>query len=159
MSDPAQLLRDWIATYDTPTTSVAHFLCDRHDPDTIATTEIGPTLEPTTLTYGQLRERSQTLATGLAHRGIQPGDRIATLLPKGIDLTVTALATWRLGAVLVHGGGADGQWAAQRPDELPDGLDRALLPAGDGFDDRAGEGDAGRQWKPGPGRLAQSDRL
>ncbi|MBQ1079772.1 AMP-binding protein [Nocardiopsis sp. B62] len=101
MSDPAQLLRDWIATYDTPTTSVAHLLCDRHDPDTIATTEIGPTLEPTTLTYGQLRERSQTLATGLAHRGIQPGDRIATLLPKGIDLTVTALATWRLGAVLV----------------------------------------------------------
>lgn len=101
MSDPAQLLRDWIATYNTPTTSVAHLLCDRHDPSTVATTEIGPTLEPTTLTFGQLRERSQTLASGLATQGITQGDRIATLIPKGVDLTVTALATWRLGAVLV----------------------------------------------------------
>ncbi|MGW5878094.1 AMP-binding protein [Nocardiopsis terrae] len=101
MSDPAPLLRDWIATYDTPTTTVAHLLCDRHDPHTIATTEIGPTLEPTILTFGELRERSQTLAAGLAAQGITPGDRIATLIPKGVDLTITALATWRLGAVLV----------------------------------------------------------
>ncbi|WP_431887703.1 AMP-binding protein [Nocardiopsis alba] len=101
MSDPAQLLRDWIATYHTPTTSVAHLLCDRHDPHTTATTQIGPTLEPTTLTYGQLQQKSTTLAAGLHHLGIRPGDRIATLIPKGIDLTITALATWRLGATLV----------------------------------------------------------
>ena len=101
MSDPAHLLRDWIATYHTPTTSVAHLLCDRHDPHTTATTEIGPTLEPTTLTFEQLTQRSTTLAAGLATLGITPGDRIATLIPKGIDLTITALATWRLGATLV----------------------------------------------------------
>ncbi|GAB2486319.1 AMP-binding protein [Nocardiopsis aegyptia] len=101
MSDPAQLLRDWITTYDTPATSVAHLLCDRHHPDTVATTEIGPTLTATTLTFGQLAERSHTLAAGLRDLGITPGDRIATLIPKGIDLTITALAVWRLGAVLV----------------------------------------------------------
>ncbi|MBR8745462.1 AMP-binding protein, partial [Nocardiopsis sp. MG754419] len=101
MSDPAQLLRDWIATYHTPTTSVAHLLCDRHDPTTTATTEIGPTLQPTTLTYGELHQRSTDLAAGLATLGITPGDHIATLMPKGIDLTITALAAWRLGAVLV----------------------------------------------------------
>lgn len=99
--DPAHHLRDWLATYDTPTTSVAHLLCDRHDPHTVATTEIGPTLTATTLTYGELAHRSRALATGLAHLGITTGDRIATLLPKGTDLTVTALAVWRLGAVLV----------------------------------------------------------
>ncbi|KOX07910.1 AMP-binding protein [Nocardiopsis sp. NRRL B-16309] len=101
MSDPAQLLRDWITTYDTPATSVAHLLCDRHHPDTVATTEIGPTLTATTLTFGELAERSHALAAGLHDLGITPGDRIATIIPKGIDLTVTALAAWRLGAVLV----------------------------------------------------------
>ncbi|WP_116246948.1 AMP-binding protein [Nocardiopsis sp. FIRDI 009] len=101
MPDPAHRIQDWIATYDTPTTSVAHLLCDRHHPDAVATTEIGPTLEATTLTYGELAERSRALAAGLADLGLTRGDRIATLIPKGIDLTVTALATWRLGAVLV----------------------------------------------------------
>ncbi len=99
--DPAHHVRDWIATYDTPTTSVAHLLCDRHNPHTTATTEIGPTLQATTLTFGELAERSRALAAGLSYLGITTGDRVATLIPKGIDLTVTALAVWRLGAVLV----------------------------------------------------------
>ncbi|MFD6952120.1 AMP-dependent synthetase [Nocardiopsis sp. TSRI0078] len=99
--DPAHHVRDWLATYDTPTTSVAHLLCDRHTPHTTATTEIGPTLAATTLTFGELTERSRALAAGLADLGITTGDRVATLIPKGTDLTVTALAAWRLGAVLV----------------------------------------------------------
>ncbi|WDZ88373.1 AMP-binding protein [Nocardiopsis sp. HUAS JQ3] len=99
--DPEHHVRDWLATYDTPTTSVAHLLCDRHDPHATATTEIGPTLEATTLTFGDLAQRSRDLATGLADLGVTSGDRVATLIPKGVDLTVTALAVWRLGAVLV----------------------------------------------------------
>ncbi|MFC9086736.1 AMP-binding protein [Nocardiopsis dassonvillei] len=99
--DPEHHVRDWLATYDTPTTSVAHLLCDRHDPHATATTEIGPTLEATTLSFGELAQRSRDLATGLADLGITSGDRVATLIPKGVDLTVTALAVWRLGAVLV----------------------------------------------------------
>ncbi|QUX26628.1 AMP-binding protein [Nocardiopsis akebiae] len=99
--DPEHHVRDWLATYDTPTTSVAHLLCDRHDPHATATTEIGPTLEATTLTFGELTQRSRDLATGLADLGVTRGDRVATLIPKGVDLTVTALAVWRLGAVLV----------------------------------------------------------
>ncbi|WP_047871302.1 AMP-binding protein [Nocardiopsis sp. RV163] len=99
--DPEHQVRDWLAAYDTPTTSVAHLLCDRHDPHATATTEIGPTLEATTLTFGELAQRSRDLATGLADLGVTRGDRVATLIPKGVDLTVTALAVWRLGAVLV----------------------------------------------------------
>lgn len=101
MPDPALRVRDWLATYDTPTTSVAHLLCDRHDPHTTAITEIGPDLTPTDLTFGELNQRSTRLAAGLNDLGIGPGDRVATLLPKGIDLATTALALWRLGAVLV----------------------------------------------------------
>lgn len=99
--DPELRVLEWIATYDTPATSVAHLLCDRHTPHTTATTEIGPTLAATTLTFGELGQRSRALAAGLAELGVTTGDRVATLIPKGTDLTVTALAVWRLGAVLV----------------------------------------------------------
>ncbi|WP_028647657.1 AMP-binding protein [Nocardiopsis sp. CNT312] len=101
MPDPAHRIQDWLATYDTPATAVAHLLCDRHAPDAVAVTEIGPTLEATVLTFGELAERSRALAAGFADLGLAAGDRIATLIPKGIDLTVTAVAAWRLGAVLV----------------------------------------------------------
>lgn len=101
MSDPAHRVREWLATYDTPTASVAHLLCDRHHPDTVAITEIGAELSATTLTFGELEQRSRALAAGLAELGLGTGDRVATLIPRGIDLTVTAVAAWRLGAVLV----------------------------------------------------------
>ena len=75
MPDPAQQIRDWLATYDTPTASVAHLLCDRHPHDTIAITEISPDLTSHDLTYGQLAQRSAALAAGLAHLDISPGDQ------------------------------------------------------------------------------------
>ncbi|WP_067970114.1 AMP-binding protein [Nocardiopsis trehalosi] len=101
MPDPAQRLSDWLATYATPTASVAHLLCDRHPAHHTALTEIGPDLTPHDLTYGELAHRSTALAAGLARLGIGPGDHVATLMGKGIDLAVTALAVWRLGAVHV----------------------------------------------------------
>ncbi|MDE3722223.1 AMP-binding protein [Nocardiopsis sp. N85] len=101
MPEPAHRVREWLTAYDSPTTSVSHLLCDRHDPDRNAITQIGPDLAPATLTFGELRDRSHALATGLAAHGIGHGDRVATLIPKGIDMAVTALAVWRLGAVLV----------------------------------------------------------
>lgn len=101
MPDPAQRIRDWLATYDTPTASVAELLCDRHPRDTVARTEIGPDLAPRDLTFGDLADRSTALAAGMATLGIGPGDHIPTMLARGSDLAVCALATWRLGAVHV----------------------------------------------------------
>ncbi|GAB3440347.1 acyl-CoA synthetase [Streptomonospora sediminis] len=101
MPDPAQQVRDWLATYDSPTASVAELLCDRHPRDRVALTEIGPDLTTRDLTYGELADRSSALAAGMAAIGIQQGDHVATMLGKGIDLAVSALATWRLGAVHV----------------------------------------------------------
>ncbi len=101
MADPEQQVRDWLAAYTAPTASVAHLLCDRHDPTRTAVTEVLPDLSAATLTFGDLSRRAADLAAALAEHGVGVGDRVATLLPLGIDLTVSAVAAWRLGAVLV----------------------------------------------------------
>ncbi|MBB6171817.1 acetyl-CoA synthetase [Nocardiopsis mwathae] len=101
MLDPAQQVRDWLATYDSPTASVAHLLCDRHPHDALAVTEVGPDLLPRDLTYGELAERSAALAAAMADLGITRGDHVATLMGKGTELAVAAVAIWRLGAVHV----------------------------------------------------------
>src|SRR5690606_40576691 len=101
MPTPARQVTDWLATYDTPDSSVAHLLCDRRPRTAPALTEIAPAPTPAHLSYGDLADRSTRLATGLAQAGIPAGDRVATLLGRGADLAATALAIWRLGAVHV----------------------------------------------------------
>ncbi len=50
--------------------------------------------------------RVYRIARGLVIAGIRPGDRIATMIPPGIDLTAVVYACWQIGtvAVLVDGG-------------------------------------------------------
>ncbi|MDS1269147.1 AMP-binding protein [Lipingzhangella sp. LS1_29] len=101
MGDPAQQVRDWLDSYDTPHACVATLLCDRHPPDTVALTEVDADMRTRDLTYGELATRSRRLASGLADLGVGPGVRVATLMSTGHDLVVTMLAIWRLGAVSV----------------------------------------------------------
>ena len=44
---------------------------------------------------------SRDLAAGLAAAGVRPGDRVALLVPPGVDLTAAVYACWRAGAVIV----------------------------------------------------------
>ncbi|MCX7856082.1 MAG: AMP-binding protein [Anaerolineae bacterium] len=53
------------------------------------------------LTYGQLQERIDRTADFLAHRGIRKGDRIALMLPPGVDYITLFFAIARQGAVVV----------------------------------------------------------
>ncbi|RCV49600.1 AMP-binding protein [Marinitenerispora sediminis] len=101
MADPARQVQEWLERYDSPSACVAHLLCDRHPADATAVTEVDADLSARDLTYGELAERSSAVAGGLAELGVRPGDRVATLMDGGIDLAVTALAVWRLGAVHV----------------------------------------------------------
>ncbi|TDQ50703.1 AMP-binding protein [Actinorugispora endophytica] len=101
MADPQQQVRDWLTAYGSPTACAAHLLCDRHDADATAVTEVHADLSARTLTYGELARRSTTLAVALRDHGVTAGDHVATLIGPGVDLTVTAVALWRLGAVLV----------------------------------------------------------
>lgn len=92
---PDQLL----AIYDVPDASAAEFLCDRHDPDAVAFTIIDADLSGRDITYGELRTRSEQVASALAALGVGEGDRVATLMSKSADLVFTLVGIWRLGAV------------------------------------------------------------
>ncbi|WP_431879554.1 AMP-binding protein [Amycolatopsis sacchari] len=91
----------WLAAYDTADTDVAHLLCDRHDADAVAFTFVEPDLTSRDVTYGELADRSRRLATVLAGRGVERGDRVPVLMGKRPELVTTLLAIWRLGAVHV----------------------------------------------------------
>ncbi|AOY95584.1 AMP-binding protein [Cupriavidus sp. USMAA2-4] len=50
-------------------------------------------------TFTQLDQLSARFANFLQEQGVQPGDRVAGLLPRTPELLVTILGTWRAGAV------------------------------------------------------------
>lgn len=58
------------------------------------------------ITFGDLSTRVDRTARGLMATGVAPGDRVAVMIPPGIDLAVTVYACWRLGAVAVLVDGA-----------------------------------------------------
>ncbi len=88
------------ADYAGPSASASWLLCDRHDPASAAYTIVDGEVA-TTVTYGELRRDSITLANAFRELGVQPGSRVASLLRKGPELITTMLAAWRLGAVYV----------------------------------------------------------
>lgn len=59
------------------------------------------TSEDGQLTYGELRESVDRLASGLLERGVRPGQVLAIWMTNGIDLLVAQWATYRLGCSLL----------------------------------------------------------
>jgi acyl-coenzyme A synthetase/AMP-(fatty) acid ligase len=53
------------------------------------------------LTYANLADQVERVATGLAQRGVGPADRVAVLLGNRIEFVVSILAILRLGAIAV----------------------------------------------------------
>ncbi len=53
------------------------------------------------ISFHDLYERVERTAVGLRSLGIQPGDRVALLVPPSIDLVVAVYSCWRAGAVTV----------------------------------------------------------
>ncbi len=99
--DPTSDVDLLLERYGGPDASVARLLCDDHRADRVAFTVVDRDLRSTTLTYGELRDRSERVATALRARGIRPGDRVATLMGKSADYVTVLLAIWRAGAVQV----------------------------------------------------------
>jgi olefin beta-lactone synthetase len=54
-----------------------------------------------TVTFAQLDALVASTAAGLVGAGVRPGDRVALMVPPGIDLAATLYACWRAGAVVV----------------------------------------------------------
>ena len=72
----------------------------------IRSAELGPArpavrLDDTIVTYRDLREQSARVAGLLRERGVQPGDRVAIMLPNVPEFAVIYYAVMRAGAVAV----------------------------------------------------------
>ncbi|PYE19189.1 acetyl-CoA synthetase [Williamsia limnetica] len=105
MTTTTDRVDELLAQYDRPDACAADLLCDRHPADAVAFTVIetdaAGDLVSLDLTYGHLREQSSRFAAAIAGLGVEPGDRVATLMSKSADLVVAALGIWRRGAVYV----------------------------------------------------------
>lgn len=73
--------------------------CDRHDGATRALDCIDEKGVLRSYTFAELRELSARVANVLASRGVGPGDVVAGLLPRTVELVATVLGAWRAGAV------------------------------------------------------------
>ena len=52
------------------------------------------------ISYADLNRAADRLAGGLAHHGVQRGDRVATLLPNGLEATIAIYGVFRAGAAI-----------------------------------------------------------
>ncbi len=57
--------------------------------------------ETRTLTYEKLDERADQLAHCLRRLGVGPDDRVGICVPRGVDMVVAVLATWKAGGAFV----------------------------------------------------------
>src|SRR5829696_2267663 len=77
-------------------------VCDRWaaaEPERPAILDVAADGHVSTLTYGELRDRSNRLANALRERGIMRGDRVAILLPQGLPVPVAHVAVYKRGAI------------------------------------------------------------
>ena len=76
---------------------VLHALEARAEDNSVAVVEVGGA----SISWRELNSRVQDIAAGLVRAGLQPGDRVALLVPPSIELTVALYAVWRAGGVIV----------------------------------------------------------
>lgn len=83
--------------------NIAHAALDRHVAagrgERPALLSLGRRYEKRRLSYAQLAEQSARLAAVLAARGIAPGDKVAVLTGRSVELYVAAFGCWKAGAV------------------------------------------------------------
>ncbi|MBX4924413.1 acetate--CoA ligase [Rhizobium binae] len=83
--------------------NIGYEAADRHVAagrgSTVAVRWISASRPSETMTYASLAERSSRFASALERLGIMPGDKVFTLLGRVPALYVTALGTWKRGAV------------------------------------------------------------
>ncbi|WP_163511185.1 AMP-binding protein [Fodinicola acaciae] len=98
---PEHRIETFRADYDSASACAARFLCDIHPADRIAFTIVDSYLSGRDVTYGELADQSRRFAAALTDLGVGPGDRVATLMGKSLELVVALLGIWRCGAVHV----------------------------------------------------------
>ncbi len=75
---------------------------DRRAEDTdVAIVEMDSDGVKNSITFSELHANIERVARGLVDLGVEKADRIAMLVPPGIDLAVSIFAGWRVGATMV----------------------------------------------------------
>lgn len=84
--------------------NIGRAVCDvwaENQPERIALFDYRGDGATETLTYGELRRRSDALAAALRAKGVARGDRIALLLPQCFETAIAHIAIYKLGAIAV----------------------------------------------------------
>lgn len=101
LSAIAERVEELRSRYSAKDASLATLLCDERDPDRLAFRIVNAELDAVDLTYGELKRESQRFAAALNWLGVQPGDRVATVMGKSREYLIALMGIWRLGAVHV----------------------------------------------------------
>ncbi len=137
----AEAVVDWISTLsdrppsppsDAGPTRLLERIATPDNPDRRAIAEM--TNDKPAISFGELSTRIEATAAGLHGHGVAPGDRVAVMVPPGIDLAAIVYGCWRLGAiaVLVDGALSPPQMTAAIKSAHPKyliGINRALAAA------------------------------
>ncbi len=73
----------------------------RADDEGVGIVEMGEGGKQTSRTFQEFADDVRRVAAGLSAFGVNRGDRVALLVPPGIDLAVCLYACWRMGAIVV----------------------------------------------------------
>jgi acetyl-CoA synthetase len=106
MRTAGQSYEDLYRGYRWPATgqyNIAVDVCDRHAAQSQRTALIyeGPDGRVSTLTFGDLRKKSNRLANALKSTGLRAGDRLGILLPQRPETALAHLAIYKLGGIAV----------------------------------------------------------
>ena len=140
-TDVASIVVDWLQTLGAdetppPLSAPVDLTAALRDPaiaDRIAIHEMSA--DGRSVTFGELDELVQRTAEGLfGTGGVKVGDRVAVMIPPGVDLAIALYACWRMGAVpvLIDGGLGPAQMGAAMKVAHPNhliGIRRALAAA------------------------------
>ncbi len=100
--DAVGAIVDWLSTVDRGRADVASgdaappsTLVDTHGElgDKLAVAELSGAAEQ--VSFGEYAELVERTAAGLVGAGVEPGDRVALMIPPGVDLAVSLYACWR----------------------------------------------------------------
>jgi acetyl-CoA synthetase len=81
--------------------NIAADVCDKHRRDKLAMIHEDPEGAVREVTWGELQDASDRFARLLRERGVEPGDRVAMLLPSTPETAAAFLGTWKAGAILL----------------------------------------------------------
>jgi len=82
--------------------SLGHSIVDRHaQSGRVALIAVGRDGHEQRYTYRELAEASNRFANLLTRLGVKAGDRVAGLMPRGVDVLVTIIGTLKVGAIYV----------------------------------------------------------